>query len=243
MELKPVNLQALADAFESIADDDTYRGFVDKRDGQIHWFDARHLAIAGFYLDGDDYEVYPAEQSEIDKAQAFTDRYDREFVVSFPDKYELQDYDIMEEYAEAQPDPKIANQLLSAIQGKGAFRKFRETVTRLGFLEDWYKYRDNAVLERARRWCVNNDIDYGPKESQDDFPLGTYRHYKGNLYEVLGFAKHSETLEDMVIYKALYGEGGTWVRPLSMWDNPIEVDGKTVERFEYIDENDQQRRD
>ena len=70
-----------------------------------------------------------------------------------------------------------------------------------------------------------------------DIPLGVYRHYKGNEYEVIGFAKHSETLEDMVIYKALYGEGGTWVRPLSMWDNPIEVDGKTVKRFEYVGEN------
>ena len=47
-------------------------------------------------------------------------------------------------------------------------------------------------------------------------PLGIYRHYKGNRYKVIGFAKHSETLEDMVIYKALYGERGTWVRPLSM---------------------------
>ena len=65
-------------------------------------------------------------------------------------------------------------------------------------------------------------------------PLGIYSHYKGNEYEVIGFARHSETLEDMVIYKALYGEGGTWVRPLSMWDNPIEIDGKTVKRFEYI---------
>lgn len=68
-------------------------------------------------------------------------------------------------------------------------------------------------------------------------PLGTYRHYKGNQYEVIGFAKHSETLEDMVVYRALYGEGGTWVRPLSMWENPIEVDGTTVKRFEYIGEN------
>ena len=68
-------------------------------------------------------------------------------------------------------------------------------------------------------------------------PLGLYRHYKGNQYEVTGFSKHSETLEDMVIYKALYGEGGTWVRPLSMWENPIELDGKTVKRFEYIGES------
>ena len=65
-------------------------------------------------------------------------------------------------------------------------------------------------------------------------PLGVYRHYKGNLYEAVGFARHSETLEDMVVYKALYGERETWVRPLSMWENPIEVDGKIVKRFEYV---------
>ena len=69
-------------------------------------------------------------------------------------------------------------------------------------------------------------------------PLGIYRHYKGNQYEVFGLAKHSETLEDMVIYKALYGERGTWVRPLSMWENPIEIDDKTVKRFEYVGEGD-----
>jgi len=71
-------------------------------------------------------------------------------------------------------------------------------------------------------------------------PLGTYRHYKGNEYEVIGFSKHSETLEDMVIYKALYGDGGTWVRPFSMWNNPIEMDGRTVKRFEYIGEPNRQ---
>jgi hypothetical protein len=64
--------------------------------------------------------------------------------------------------------------------------------------------------------------------------LGKYRHYKGNEYEVVCFAKHSETLEDMVVYKALYGERGTWVRPLSMWENLIEIDGKTVKRFELV---------
>ena len=65
-------------------------------------------------------------------------------------------------------------------------------------------------------------------------PLGVYRHYKGNHYEVIGFARHSETLEDMVIYKALYGDGAMWVRPLAMWDNPIEVDGQTVKRFAFV---------
>ena len=69
--------------------------------------------------------------------------------------------------------------------------------------------------------------------------LGIYRHYKGNQYEVVGFARHSETLEDMVVYRALYGERETWVRPLIMWDNPIELDGKIVKRFEYIGEVEQ----
>ena len=63
---------------------------------------------------------------------------------------------------------------------------------------------------------------------------GEYIHYKGNKYEVIGFAKHSETLEEMVIYKALYGKRDTWVRPLSMFVEEIEVDGKSVKRFEYI---------
>ena len=70
----------------------------------------------------------------------------------------------------------------------------------------------------------------------DEIPLGKYRHYKGNQYEVVGFAKHSETLEDMVIYKALYGEGGIWVRPMSMWGELVETDGEAVRRFEYVGE-------
>ena len=64
--------------------------------------------------------------------------------------------------------------------------------------------------------------------------LGRYRHFKGKEYEVLGLAKHSETLEPMVIYRALYGNHDTWVRPLSMWDEQIERDGVSVKRFTYV---------
>jgi len=63
---------------------------------------------------------------------------------------------------------------------------------------------------------------------------GRYRHFKGNEYEVLYTAKNSETLEPMVVYKALYGDGDIWVRPASMWNEQIERDGKIVKRFEYI---------
>jgi len=63
---------------------------------------------------------------------------------------------------------------------------------------------------------------------------GRYRHYKGNEYEVVGVARHSETMEEVVVYRALYGEGGLWVRPLAMFMEEVEVEGKRIPRFEYI---------
>ncbi len=68
----------------------------------------------------------------------------------------------------------------------------------------------------------------------EDFKLGRYRHFKGNEYELLYLAKHAETLEDMVVYRALYGEHGIWVRPAAMWNEVIERDGKRMKRFTYI---------
>ncbi len=65
---------------------------------------------------------------------------------------------------------------------------------------------------------------------------GVYKHYKGNKYRVLDIAIHSETLEKMVVYKALYGEEEVWVRPLSMWEETVECDGKKQLRFTYVSE-------
>lgn len=62
-----------------------------------------------------------------------------------------------------------------------------------------------------------------------------YRHFKGNEYMVLHLAKHSETEEEMVVYQALYGERGIWVRPLNMFLEKVEVGGKSVDRFEKIE--------
>ena len=65
---------------------------------------------------------------------------------------------------------------------------------------------------------------------------GKYRHFKGGEYRVFCMARHSETGEEMVVYQALYGERGTWVRPASMWNETVERDGKTFQRFTYIGE-------
>ena len=68
----------------------------------------------------------------------------------------------------------------------------------------------------------------------EEIKIGRYRHFKGGEYEVLYVAKHSETMEETVVYKALYGDGEVWVRPASMWNETVERDGKTYKRFTFI---------
>lgn len=63
---------------------------------------------------------------------------------------------------------------------------------------------------------------------------GRYRHFKGNFYEVIGTAKHSETLEEMVVYRALYGEGSLWVRPASMWNEEVNREDYRGPRFVFV---------
>lgn len=68
---------------------------------------------------------------------------------------------------------------------------------------------------------------------------GVYRHYKGNHYMLIGIAQHSETLEEMVVYRKLYGDGGLWVRPLRMWSETVVTPDGPVARFTYIAEKEE----
>ena len=67
-----------------------------------------------------------------------------------------------------------------------------------------------------------------------EFKIGRYRHYKGNEYKVVGIARHSETLEEHVVYRALYGDHGLWVRPRTMFEETVEVGGRKVPRFAFL---------
>ena len=86
--------------------------------------------------------------------------------------------------------------------------------------------KSNVEAEQTTEKTVNhNHIAVKP---------GKYRHFKGNEYEVLYIAKNSETLEEFVVYRALYGDREVWIRPAYMWDETVERDGKSYRRFTYI---------
>jgi hypothetical protein len=69
----------------------------------------------------------------------------------------------------------------------------------------------------------------------EEIKAGIYRHFKGKNYEVIFIAKHSETLEELVVYRALYGEMGYWVRTAKMWNEIVEYEGRQVKRFEFVE--------
>lgn len=75
--------------------------------------------------------------------------------------------------------------------------------------------------------------------NMEEIKKGIWRHFKGNNYEVLYNARHSETLEPMVVYRALYGDRGVWVRPASMWNENVIYQGESVKRFTFIDDKSQ----
>ncbi|GAB5560923.1 MAG: DUF1653 domain-containing protein [Synoicihabitans sp.] len=82
-----------------------------------------------------------------------------------------------------------------------------------------------------------SDTDLSPLPSEP--APGRYRHYKGGEYEVVELCRHSETLEPLVVYRALYGERGLWVRPHAMWSEQVIVDGNRRTRFERIASGDE----
>ncbi len=69
---------------------------------------------------------------------------------------------------------------------------------------------------------------------ENKIKLGIYEHFKGKRYKVIGVAQHSETLEEMAVYQAMYGENKLWARPLKMFIEEVEIDGKKIPRFKYI---------
>lgn len=129
--------------------------------------------------------------------------------------------------------------------------EYQDLTVHLSFFEAWMGEGEPQRLEHEEiRWLTPlefSKLSFCPADvnvlssllfdyAAERIPLGIWRHFKGNTYEVQGIAKHSETLEPMVVYRALYGEGAIWVRPASMWLETVTRDGATFPRFAYLGE-------
>lgn len=132
-----VNLSDIVDALMSTNQDSEY--FLDKKTGEIEWIS--------------DMAMTESEQ------QAVYDRLDAHGFYHLPTQYEIRDYDIMEEFTDTLSGA-AQEKLASALRGRGAFRRFKDTVHHLGIAEQWYAFQDEAYRRKAVEWCEENEIDY-----------------------------------------------------------------------------------
>ncbi len=130
----------------------------------------------------------------------------------------------------------IASRLFEAQCGRAASLGHKVA----GLIVDVDKPQAEALYTRLGFTYLDDKDFFGHRMKhmvrQLDMTGHCYRHFKGNIYRVLHMAKHSETLEDMVVYQAMYGERSIWVRPKTMFEEVIEMDGKTFRRFSPISE-------
>lgn len=161
--MKKVNLRELAEQMDFMLDEWSY--YLDKSNGKIISIDDRYLGIAE---DGEEDEIHRLadwEQDEVKQAIDIIERW--QDMLHFPSKRDLGGYEMMEEFSEDYPDAHIRDCLCIATQGSGAFRRFKNALRRFGIEEQWYEYKNRAMLEFAQKWCEENEIPYYLEEKNE----------------------------------------------------------------------------
>lgn len=134
-----VQLETIIEAIEMV--DDTSKGFLNIDTMEIVWLN----------------DYFDSEENE--KISAEIDNYFNHYLC-LPTQWEIHEYSIMEDFIDSLEDSHIQNKLYRAINGRGAFRRFKDTIYYFGIEKEWFKYRDEAIADIARRWCKENKIDY-----------------------------------------------------------------------------------
>lgn len=153
----PLKLSELISEMEMQMDE--YKTYLNKESCEIVTASAEDLSIAEESDGEDDFVQYPDWQKQsIREALDIVINWDK--YVELPDKFEVNEYNIMEKFCFSLDNDKIMNELYSAISGKGAFRRFKDKVNRLGLVKHWESFREEAFKEIAVEWCEQNDISY-----------------------------------------------------------------------------------
>ena len=142
-----------------------WRMFMHKKTGEFILCQNDHLGVAEDLESEEELEQYCKwERDAIREAIEFLPRWDE--YVELPSQYEIDEYRIMEAFAEAMPDEHKQELLFVALSGKGAFRRFKDTLIRVKLEKEWYAYRFLAFVDIAREWCEENEIAYSIKDEK-----------------------------------------------------------------------------
>lgn len=155
--IKPVKLKDVIENLEMT--DDNFRAYYSKKTGKILVASIEDLNIAEESEEGDDFNEYPEWQREsINEAIDIIENW--EDYIALPDRFEINEYRIMEDFCLSIRNERIQDDIYHSIKGKGAFRRFKDKIYHYGLDKEWYSYRDNALREIAIAWCEENGIIY-----------------------------------------------------------------------------------
>lgn len=159
--MKKVKIENILEAIELADDEGNY--YYNKVTGETVYIDDDTRRIAEDY-DKDDLENFPEWQRDNIKAAIDVEE-NWDNYASLPSKFDIDEYDIMLEFCYSINNDKISNQLLNALNGKGAFRRFKDTAIRLNVEEKWYDFRDEAFKKIALSWCSDNGLEIDNKHA------------------------------------------------------------------------------
>lgn len=155
--IKPVKLKDVIELLDIL--DDNFRAFYAKETGNVFYLSVDDLRIAEDSEEDDDFADYPEWQKEsIKEAIEIVENW--EDYIELPDRFEINEYRIMEKFTLSIEDQRICNDIYYSIKGNGAFRRFKDKIYHYSLDKDWYSFRDNALREIAIAWCEENEIIY-----------------------------------------------------------------------------------
>jgi hypothetical protein len=155
--------------------------------------------------------------------------------IKLPDRYELDEEDMMTTFAKRADDPAMQAKLLQAISQDDTYKAFHNLVEDLNMSDQWNRFREDVFRQSATEWCEYNGIDYVEGDPDKVIEDAIYRHFKGARYKVLGVARDSETLDELVIYQSMDKNRILWARPKKMFCEMVTVEGNEVPRFQLAE--------
>lgn len=154
--MKPVKLKDIIDELEMHSEE--FRQFLNKSTGEIVTASLEGLEIAEDGEDNHSNKYLKWDEEFVDNAFDVVENWEN--YVELPSEYDIDEYNIMEEFCLAIKNESISNTLSNSIRGKGAFRRFKDNIIKFDIEEDWYKFREDALKQIAIDWCEENRLEY-----------------------------------------------------------------------------------